>query len=79
MHSYKNFEFGVVISDIVRPLGKKKYGAKLQFLVDSTSKQWVMREGDRSPVSESWAETKQVAEAKLAEKVHVWIDQQGSR
>ena len=79
MHSYKNFEFGVVISDIVRPLGKKKYGAKLHFLVDTQSKQWVMREGQRPLVSESWAETKQDAETKLAEKVQKWIDQQELR
>lgn len=38
-----------------------------------------MHEGDRTPVGEARAETKQAAEAKLAEKVQSWIDRQRSR
>ena len=77
MHSYKNFQFTIVISDILPTIGrKKKYAAKLQTLLNMDTKEWIVRNGDRSPVGESRSDTKQVAESNLVQKVQTWIDSQ---
>lgn len=77
MHSYKHFEFSVIIVDISPTLGrKKKYAAKLQSLLDVKTKEWIVRNGERSPIGESRSDTKQIAEANLIRKVHDWIDNQ---
>lgn len=76
MHSYKNFQFTIVISDILPTIGrKKKYAAKLQTLLDMDTKDWIVRNGERSPVGESRSDTKQIAEASLVQKIHAWIEQ----
>ena len=77
MHSYKDYQFTIVINDILPTVGrKKKYAAKLQTLLNVRTKQWITRNGEGSPVGESRADTKQEAEAKLIEKIQKWVDTQ---
>ena len=75
MHSYKDYQFTLVINDILPTVGiKKKYAAKLQTLLNIRTKQWLVRNGEGSPISETRADTKQEAEAKLIERIYRKID-----
>lgn len=77
MRTYGDFEFGVEIHDVVPAIGtKKKFAAKLQFLLNLETKEWIVKDGDRPPVSESVAETKQLAEQRLTQKIYQWINDQ---
>lgn len=77
MHSYKDFQFTISITDIIPSMGRKlRYAAKLQTLLNAKTKRWIVRDAFRPPVGESRADTKQEAEAKLVEKVQTWIDSQ---
>lgn len=77
MRTYGDYEFGVEIHDVVPAIGtKKKYAAKLQFLVNFETNDWIVKVGDRPPVSESVAETKPLAEQRLTQKIYLWINDQ---
>lgn len=77
MRTYGDYEFGIEIHDVIPVVGTtKKYAAKLQFLLNQRTKEWIAKDGDRSPISESVAETKQLAEQRLTQKIYQWINDQ---
>ncbi len=74
MRKYGNYEFDILI---VPSLGHgQKYAAKLQWLRDRQTKEWVMQEGGRSPVAEGVAETKELAEMRLTQMIYQWANDQ---
>ncbi len=75
MRTYGDYEFGIEIRDVIPAVGTtKKYAAKLQFLLNRQTKDWIVKDGERSPISESVAETKQLAEQRLTQKIYRWIN-----
>ena len=72
MRHYGNYEFDITI---IPSLGHgQKYTAKLQRLRNRLTREWIMNEGDHSPVADGVGETKELAEMRLTQKIYQWVN-----